>query len=268
MESGTGWYLYAFLGHGDLPPLTGIDGRSPLEFIAEEGIAALASQVPLAEFGEQALRGSIEDPRWLEEKVRLHEAIVEAALSRGPLLPLKFGTIFLDPEGIRTVIRKNAPVLRAAIQDLRGKEEWGVKGLADRAALRAAALRGDPALLSLSGSASTGGPGQAFFLRKKIAESALAKSLEREEALARGFLAAIRETVVDLAASPALLPEAPRREEMIVFNLACLVRQERVATFLAIAEQWSRVHAGEGLRLVTSGPWPPYHFVPQLAADG
>jgi len=266
MESGTGWYLYAFLGHEDLPPLAGIDGRSPLGLIAEDGIAALASPVPLAEFGEQALRSNLEDPRWLEEKVRLHEAIVEAALAKGPLLPLKFGTIFLDPEGIRSVIRKNARTLREALEALQEKEEWGVKGLADRAALRAAVLRADPALLALSKEASTKPPGQAFFLKRKVEEGASEKSQEREDSLAREALEALRGRVVELAEYSSILPEATPGER-IALNLACLVRREGVEAFLAEVERWNQTHGEEGLRLITSGPWPPYHFVPRLSDE-
>lgn len=267
MTSEIGWYLYAFLAHEDLPPLTGIDGRSPLSVIAENGIAALASPVLLAEFGEEVLRQNLKDLRWLEEKVCLHEAIVEAALAKGPVLPMKFGTIFLNTETIRVVMRRNARRIQEALEFLKDKVEWGVKGFANPAALRAAVLRSDAAILALATEASTKPPGQAFFLRRKIEESTSAKSLEREEMLARAFLEAIQKTVVDLAAHPPLLPEASRGER-IVLNLACLVRREGVEAFLAGVEQWNRRYGEEGFRLVTSGPWPPYHFVPRLDDEG
>lgn len=267
MTSEAGWYLYAFLSHEDLPPMAGIDGHSPLNRIGEEGIMALASQVPLAEFGEEALRRNLEDPRWLEEKVRLHEAIVEAALARGPVLPMKFATIFLDPERIRTVMRERATVIGEALEFLRDKVEWGVRGFANRAALRAAMLRSDPALLSLSREASAKSSGQAFFLRKKIEESASAKCEAREESLTREALEGIRGAGVGLVEYPPLLADGARGER-IVLNLACLLRREGVEAFLAGVEQWNRGHGEEGFRLVASGPWPPYHFVPRLDADG
>jgi hypothetical protein len=267
MGSEVGWYLYAFFSHGEVPPMTGIDGHSPLNRIDEQGIVALASHVPLAEFGEEALRRNVEDLGWLEEKVRLHEAIVEAALAKGQLLPMKFGTIFLDPERIREVIRKNALVLRAALEELGDKEEWGVKGFVDGTGLRTAVLQNDPVLVALSGEASPKPPGHAFFHRRKIEEAASAKSQEREASLVREAVEAIRKTVVGVAECPPL-PPAATREKKIVLNLACLVRKNGVADFLARVEQWSRDHAEEGMSLVASGPWPPYHFVPRLDADG
>ena len=267
MGSEVGWYLYAFFSNGEVPPMTGIDGHSPLNRIDEKGIVALASQVPLAEFGEEALRRNVEDLGWLEEKVRLHEAIVEAALAKGQLLPMKFGTIFLEQERIREVIRKNALVLRAALEELGDKEEWGVKGFVDETGLRAAVLQNDPVLVALSGEASAKPPGHAFFHRRKIEEAASVKSQEREASLAREAVEAIRKTVVEVAECPPLLPEAARKEK-IVLNLACLVRKNGVEAFLAGVEQWSRDHAEEGVSLVASGAWPPYHFVPRLDADG
>lgn len=267
MASEVGWYLYALVSHEDLPPVTGIDGGSPLSLIVENGIAALASPVPLAEFGEEALRRNLDDVRWLEEKARLHESIVEAALAKGPVLPMKFGTIFLDVERIREVIRGSAQRMREALEFLRDKEEWGVKAFSNREALRASVLRSDPALRALSREVTTKPPGQAFLFKRKIQESASAKSVEREEALARAFLQTIQKTVVDLVAPPPLLPEATQAETLVL-NLACLVKRERAEAFLAGVEQWNRSHGEEGFRLVTSGPWPPYHFVPRLGDEG
>ena len=91
----------------------------------------------------------------------------------------------------------------------------------------------------------------------------MAKSEEREEALARQALEAVRETVVELAEYPPLLNE-PTRREKIALNVACLVRRDGVEAFLAGVERWNRAHAEEGVRLLASGPWPPYHFVPRL----
>ena len=267
MASEIGWYLYALLSHEDLPPVTGIDGGSPLSLIAENGIAALASPVSLAEFGAEALRRNLDDVRWLEEKARLHESIVEAALAKGPVLPMKFGTIFLDVERIREVIRGSAQRMREALEFLTDKEEWGVKAFANREALRASVLRSDPALLALSKEASTKPSGQKYFLRRKIEELASGKSLEREERLTRDFLEAMEKTVVDLVAPPPLLPEA-MQAETLVLNLACLVKREGAEAFLAGVEQWNRSYGEDGFRLVTSGPWPPYHFVPRLEDEG
>lgn len=272
LRTGIGWYLYGFLptcpdvSFDDLPSL-GIDGCSPLSLITETGVKALVSPVPLTEFGEEAFRQNLEDLRWLEEKVHLHESIVESALAHGPLLPLKFGTIFLDLEKIQAVVRRNAPTLLAALEALRGKEQWGVKVYAEPAILQAAVIRNDPVLLAMSVEVSAQQPGQAFFLKKQIERIASSKSRECVEALFCEALGTIRETVVDMLEHPPFLPEA-RPEERMILNVECLVRCEGVTDFHAAIQRWSEGHAQEGVRLVVSGPWPPYHFVPRLDNDG
>jgi len=56
-------------------------------------------------------------------------------------------------------------------------------------------------------------------------------------------------------------PRIPKREVLYL-------TPEEVEAFLAEVEQWNRAHAEDGFRLVTSGPWPPYHFVPRLDDEG
>ena len=51
----------------------------PVELIAGEQIAAITSRVPLAEFGQGALEANLQDPVWLEEKIRAHDNVLTAA---------------------------------------------------------------------------------------------------------------------------------------------------------------------------------------------
>jgi hypothetical protein len=164
------------------------------------------------------------------------------------------------------MLREHATRFQEALEFVTDKEEWGVKGFVNPAALRGAVLRNDSALLALSKEPGIKPPGQAFFLKRKIEESVSAKSQEREETLAREAVEDIRGTSVELVAPPSLRSEGPHGER-IVLNLACLVRREGVEVFLGRLERWNWGHAEEGVRLVASGPWPPYHFVPRLADE-
>jgi hypothetical protein len=267
MASAVGWYLYAFLFPAELPPRSGIDGMSPVRLFARAGVGALSCPVPLVEFGEEGLQRNAQDTCWLEEKVRHHESVVEAAMSTGPVLPMKFGTIFLDAARIDGLIEANLSTLRASLEELRDKEEWGVRGFANRAILRTATLQHDPTLRALSEAAGAESAGQAFFLRKRVEALASAQSLERGQALAREARETIQKAVVALTDQRSLITDASEDEE-IVLNMACLVKGEEVGAFLAAADRLNQDHAGEGLRLLASGPWPPYHFVPRLEENG
>ncbi|MBI3078577.1 MAG: GvpL/GvpF family gas vesicle protein [Deltaproteobacteria bacterium] len=179
-QPAVGWYVYAFIAHRHVPPLAGIDEAFPLTLIVEQGIGALVSQVPLPEFGGEALSRNLKDLRWLEAKVRRHSGIVVEAAAGGPVLPMQFGTIFLDRARIVAVIRRNVATLQAALDHLQGKEEWGVTGMFQPTALRARLLRTDPALLTLSKRLCSASTGHAYLLEKCLEELSSVKVRARE----------------------------------------------------------------------------------------
>ena len=58
------------------------------------GLTALVSNVSLAEFGEAALRESLENLAWLDEVARLHHYVIDAAARLFPLLPVRLATVY------------------------------------------------------------------------------------------------------------------------------------------------------------------------------
>ena len=267
MAPAVGWYLYAFLFPAPLPPMRGLDGASPIRLLTYGDIGALTSHVPLADFGEGALQRNLQDPHWLEAKARHHESVVEAAMSSGPVLPMKFGTIFHEAARIQGLIARNAGAVRDALREFTGKEEWGVRGFVNGSVLRASTLQDEPSVLALAGAAAAAPPGQGFFLRKRAEALATARSRERVLALAGAAREAVGKAAIALNEQRSLLPSGPG-DESVAVNLACLVARGEVARLLAAVDSWNQHHAGDGLRLVASGPWPPYHFVPRLEDHG
>lgn len=260
------WYVYALVLPGDLVPPEGMDAQSPVTLIVSRGIAAAASVVPLAEFGSEVLRRNLQDVGWLEEKVRRHERVVEALLARGPVLPLRFGTVFLSIERLRAVLSGSARTLREALRYLAGKEEWGLKGFSRDASLRAALLRSDPALLTEGAGATGASPGHRFFARRKAEELLAARSLGLEVKLADDAMAAVAPRAVRVVRNPVAEGFAPEGERLVL-SLACLLERREVEPFLEEVERWNRDDRRDGVRLAASGPWPPYHFTPGLPLD-
>jgi hypothetical protein len=76
-----GFYVYGIVGteRPELTGVTGVDGRSAVFMLDEDGLGAIVSEVPLAEFGEDALRRNLEELSWVAEKVRAHEDVLERA---------------------------------------------------------------------------------------------------------------------------------------------------------------------------------------------
>lgn len=263
-----GWYLYGIIPSSiPLSPLVGIDGHSALVMVVEEGLAALASLVPLEKFGAEPLRRYLEDPQWMEEKVRHHERIVEAAMAETPILPMRFGTIFLSPEGVKQMLRKNAAKFREGLAYLQGKEEWGVKGFSDRRRLQEAMFSKDPELVRLSEGLDALSPGRAFLARRRLEELAHAKVEAREMGVARFAEEAITRQAVGLVQKPPLPRQATGRRQEMILHLACLLRKDQVKGFLALVNRLNSTYEAEGFEFLATGPWPPYHFTPTVDRD-
>ena len=90
-------------------------------------LAAIASEVPLSEFGEEPIVENLRDPAWLERRVRAHEAVLETALRATPVVPFRFGTIYRGEEHVREMLSAHER-LSEALDRVRDRVELGVKG--------------------------------------------------------------------------------------------------------------------------------------------
>jgi Gas vesicle synthesis protein GvpL/GvpF len=253
----SGWYVYGVVPAAQLASdafagTSGVHPAGAIVLIGDDELAAITSDVPLSEFGEAAIADNLHDEAWLEEKVRAHEAVLEAALARAPLVPFRFGTIYNSDEHVRAMLRKN-PALGEALERLRGTVELGVKAFLDVAQFERA--RGGDEDDEPSSS------GRAYLLRKqrdrKLAEdrSAFAAACASES---HERLAAAAE---DARANPIQRPEVSGRGGEMILNGAYLVRAEQEVAFrdaLALLEQ---SNAADGVRYELTGPWPAYNFV-------
>jgi Gas vesicle synthesis protein GvpL/GvpF len=255
--AGDGWYVYGVVPSGEVSQdvfadAQGVDPSGRVALVAEGGLAAVSSPVSLTEFGEGPLEANLRDPAWLEDKVRAHESVLEAALGRVPLVPFRFGTICRSEEQVRALLREH-PHLTSALDRLRGAIELGVKGFVDP--LRFAAARRDP------GEAEGTGGGRAYLLRKQSErrlddERDAFKATCADESHRR--LAAAAE---EARANPLQRPEVVGRPDEMFLNAAYLVRPERTDAFQATLAELERTYGRDGVEYVLTGPWPPYNFV-------
>ncbi|GLW98685.1 GvpL/GvpF family gas vesicle protein [Microtetraspora sp. NBRC 16547] len=228
-----GTYLYAVAGDaGRRPPggLTGVGG-APVRVIADCGLAAYVSTVPLDEFGEESLRRSMEDPDWLGETARAHHGVVAAVAETGPTAPVRLVTVYSGDEQVRDLLRRRAADFAEALSHVSGRSEWGVKVYVDPAALSAA----------------------------------LSPAATGDEAADRGER--IHTALLDLAVTGrrhrAQDPRLSGRDEWMVLNGAYLVDEDRGPEFAAAVAKFRE----PGTDVDLSGPWPPYSFT-ELADTG
>src|SRR5215203_4017246 len=145
-----------------------IEDDSTLEWIPVKALAALVSRVPRETYSEERLAEHLTDASWTAIRAMRHETVVEYVAKRISVVPLRFGTIYLERAGVEQMLSERARELQEIIEQLRGREEWGVNVYCDRAALMASITSVSPVLREMVARAEQASPGQSYLMQKKI----------------------------------------------------------------------------------------------------
>lgn len=262
-EARAGIYVYGFIrpGAGDEWEAPGIEGR--VRVLELGPVAALISSIDVEEIlgaaGEKC-----PDLEWVAPRAIRHELVVEEAMERSPILPLTFGVIFSGEEALRRSMEGRLEKVAAFLDFVADRQEWSVKVYADEVALRRHVERA-PAGQSLREEIPAS-PGARYLQRKR-----LDRALDSLAAEARaGMVEEIRQTLDGQGIERRELRPTPRklsgRREEMVLHTALLPRLEEVDAFLERVRILAEDHRARGMIVEASGPWPPYHFCPELEA--
>jgi len=236
----------------------GIEPQEPLFPVEAGGLVAAVSRVPAVTFDEAPLNDLVADLSRLTPYAVRHEEAIRA-LCGSALIPMTFGAVYRDPEGIAALLEERVGEFRDLLDRLEGRQEWGLNVFAQAQRLREAAEAESPALRALAGEAAAATPGHAYLLTKKR-DRMLAEESSRHAAAA---LAEILHRLAALSADAVQDEPGPAQPgaEQLVLKAAFLVDTATAEPFCAAATELERTHAPQGLRLELSGPWAPYSFV-------
>jgi hypothetical protein len=253
MTAAEALYVYGVVPGDTSPDLfAGVDGMddSPVRLVGADGVAAIASSVPLAEFDTDALERNLKDGEWLEQKVRAHNRVLAAAVGKATVLPLRFGTIYRGEDHVRTMLGER-PDLEQQLARLEGLLEFGVKAVLDTGVLRTR-------LAESRGGEAGEGSGRAYMLRKQL-ERELDEEVRRFAArCAEASHDLLSASAVEARANPAQAPEVAGGEMLL--NGAYLVASGRQDQLLRAADELKARFGDEGVTYELTGPWPPYNF--------
>ena len=241
----------------------GVHAAGTTERIEDRDLAAIVSRVPLAEFGEEALRRNLNDLEWLERVARGHEAVLERALEGATIVPLRLCTIFEDDGAVRRMLADQRSTLVSALDLLTGHQEWGVKLIADRAALEAAARERSSEVDTPAEDVGASSAGSAYLLRRRE-ERQVREAADR---LAVDVADEVHARLQDWASDAVLNPPQNRdlsgHEGEMLLNGAYLVETPKVERLRELVSELQERYRDLGVRLELTGPWPPYNFVPR-----
>jgi hypothetical protein len=235
-------YVYGVVrGDGSAPAVEGIAG-APLELITAGDVAALTSVTP----GEYLEAG--------REDLLTHARVLEAALEKGTVLPMRFGVVVPDEGALRErLLDGHRDQLCAELDEMEGKVEITIKGLYEESAILREIVAGDPQIARLR-SRTAGKPEAAgYYERIQLGEliaSVFAVLAERDSA-------AVVEALRPYADAVAVGAQV---HERMAVNASFLVERSRLADFDRAVEEVGRRESGR-IRLRYTGPLPPHSFV-------
>jgi len=233
----------------DFAPGPSVDPAHEVELLVEGPLAAVSSKVSLGEFDEPAIAEHLEDPEWLEEKIRAHEQVLERTLAGASVAPFRFCTIYRSEAELRRLLRDRVAELSAALHQVQGRVELGVKAFADRS--RFAECVSDAA----------GEESGRAYMERRLAERRSAEELGRfalevaERSHERLLAAADAGTLMRVHSR-----ELSGRSDEMVLNGAYLVRAGDDGLGRAV-EDLREEYSAQGVTFDVTGPWPPYNFV-------
>lgn len=240
-----------------------IEEDSKFEWIEVHNLAALVSHVPLATYNEESLAEHLTDATWTAIRAMRHETVVEYVAKRASVVPLRFGTIYLERDGIQKMLTDRSRGLEEIIEQLRGREEWGVNVYSDRAVLMSTITSVSPVLREMVERAQQASPGQSYLMQKKID----ALKADEVRAAVNRIVEEIEQRLMaqsDDARRLRILKVETTEHGELKAKFAFLVKRSQFEEFRDAAERLAQENQAAGIRIELTGPWPVYNFVQDL----
>ena len=237
------WYAYCLTEHQTLP--NGVRARRPFVLEGVQGVnGAPVMSYPSGEFAVIVSEYDRTTSKLDEKSVLEHARVVSQSFRTATVLPFRFGTIFDTEDAIRQAVRANRRTFCESVARLRGKAEMRIK------------------LVVRDGS-----------LREAMEEIVLPDTVGRE------YLAKLREKASRdrerQTKARALSVQVHKLFNPIEEEISCkkvdadgmLLDIAHLIDNKSIEKYQNRYNTAakqlKNCELVVTGPWPPYHFLPE-----
>ncbi len=263
-KNNKGIYVYCIME--TRPVLNNLDDDFSLFLINYQKLYVLASEVSTSEFKGHISEDNI-DMKWLQEKTKKHEKIVENVLKRTELLPVSFGTVLNSVPDCKKFIRKNYDLLLKSLEKLKYKREWNLKvTVIEKTLINKIEIK-DEKIKNLKDKIETSSTGTAYMLKKRL-ESLIEEQKEKHlKQVAEKIESNIIKVVIAEKINERKGPEQKVDEEIII-DKNYLVHQDKKEIFIKNLEKIDKDIQKYGIKMKLIGPWPVYSFVPKIEFGG
>jgi Gas vesicle synthesis protein GvpL/GvpF len=219
----------------------GINGE-PIRIISAEGLGALTSDVP-----EEPVEAG-------RDELLTHSRVLESALERGTVLPMRFGVVMPSDAAVRKeLLAAHSEELTAQLDEMNGKIEVNIKGLYDERSVLRELVQENGEIAGLREALRDQPEDATYYERIRLGELVAAALDARRSA--------DEHQIVDRLAEHALGVElGGAMHERMAVNASFLLERERTGEFDRALDQIASEHGGR-IRFRYTGPLPPHSFV-------
>ena len=222
-------YVYAIIDEPAIltPAILGLD-RAALHTLEYRDIGAVLSLSPMSKVPPT------------EANLWQHETVVEALMTDHAVLPMRFGTMLADEAAVLAALSSRYDEFTAGLNCVRGHVELALRVLWD-----------DVPPTSDQRPTPVGASGRDYMLAQLEEQREFDKRSDGAKALAEDIHASLARLAAESIRRTLVTPR-------LLLTAAYLVKREQVEACRQEAEMLSL--ANPGVRLLCTGPWPPYNF--------
>ncbi len=256
------FYVYGIVNPEISPDLhhPGYEEIGSVGLFEVEGLGVVASMVPPGSI-EARLSADPPDAAWIVPRALHHEQVLQAVMERAQVLPVRFGCVFATEAALVEAVGRHRAPIRDFLQRMADYQEWSLKATLVEGQAVEFLLRSDP-VFSARFRALPDSPGTRYFLEKKLREEAHRAAIRVGKAAADRLHYAVSDLASGMKNLPARASEERGRHTLL--RTAVLLDRGRKEALFNLVEEAAIDQDAIPLLLEPAGPWPLYHFCPQL----
>lgn len=232
--------------------------------IPYKDITAIVESVFLKEFKSKEIkRKAMEDMQWIKEKALLHQAVLDAVMSKfsGPIIPMKFGTIFKTKQGLIHSLKENYSKFKNSLENLKSKQEWSLKVYLNRKIFQEELKKHSLAAQKKEKEIQRLSEGIAYFRQKQI-DDLVSKEVDKVlPSYIESFFEILKKQAEQGIKGKILEKELTGKTLPMVLNGIFLISEKKVEDFVKEIDKLNKEYMSKGFEFEHSGPWPAYNFV-------
>ena len=259
-------WVYGVITKGEevWPDVHDVEGGGNFLWVPAAGLSALASPVEAQDYQDKVIQDHQDDTSWILPRATASAAAVASVFAHTAIIPLKFATIFSNPESLQERLATQQTVFHQTLEDIRNKEEWGIKIFGhietciNRLAEQQLARVAEKNLSS----------GRQYLLKKHITQSCQPQAERQMRQAADAWHQVL------LNHADAFQLGNPAQETRLedgsipLFKASYLIFRQDREKFLRLLMNLEQQENPADLKLQISGPWAPYSFCHTLFASG